>query len=106
MEAIIQTSYGKVGLSTVPLTDTDISKFTDKKLDLSKTGLDNDYHGTWGLASKSYVLAAINNHGEHQESHIDLRTKLSDCVTKISILEQKIEKLEQYIQTIASNTNV
>lgn len=106
MEAIIQTSYGKVGLSTVPLTDTDISKFTDKKLDLSKTGLDNDYRGTWGLASKSFVVAAINNHGEHQESHIDLRSKLSDCVTKISILEQKIEKLEKYIHKLANNSNL
>lgn len=106
MDTIIQTSYGKVGISTVPLTDSDVTQFTNKKLDLSKSGLDNDFRGTWGLASKSYVLAAINNHGEHQESHIDLRSKLSDCVTKISILEQKIEKLEKYIHMLTDKSDV
>ena len=95
MTAVFNTAYGKVGVSTAPITDVDASRLVDSKIDLSKSGLDKDFQGTWGLASKAFVAAAMKNHAESQESHIELRARISELEATVEQLKRDLTALQQ-----------
>ena len=85
-----KTNYGRISVSAAPLSHDDLEKLglVDKstnELMASASGM------TCTFASKKFVLAALKNHNQDKNAHLEI---ISELIKKVDELSRKVEVLE------------